>query len=144
MTQWGFVGLKLSCPNLASLEPAGDAVEVEGMVAPVFCYLSCCKTSNVFSSGELILNNWAIEVTTSAGSKLTFPKPQCTPRWWRRPGWLGTRCTGPWCGSWLVRLSPFILILIAVATLVLNSEHKLSKNIWQMGKKGNLNANNSF
>ena len=58
----------------------------------------------------------------------TFPKPLCTPRWWRRPGWLGTRCTGPWCGSWLVRQSsPFILIVIAVAILVLNSEHKLSK-----------------
>ena len=25
---------------------------------------------------------------------------QCTPHWSLMPGWPGTRCTGPWCGSW--------------------------------------------
>merc|ERR1719234_2211313 len=25
----------------------------------------------------------------------TFPRPQCTPHWWQRPGWPDTRCRGP-------------------------------------------------
>merc|ERR1719341_1859183 len=25
----------------------------------------------------------------------TFPRQQCTPRWWQRPGWPDTRCRGP-------------------------------------------------
>jgi len=29
----------------------------------------------------------------------TCPRRRCTPLKWPRPGWPGTRCTGPWCGS---------------------------------------------
>ena len=36
---------------------------------------------------------------------LTCPRRQCTPHWWQRPGWPGTRCRGPWCGSWKVNQS---------------------------------------
>ena len=64
---------------LTSLQPSRDAVEVEGVVTPV---------ANQFCANEKM------------EKILTFPKPRCTPRWWRRPGLPDTRCRDPWCGSW--------------------------------------------